>query len=203
METPNISDDEAYDPLGHDFFSLGPGIDDFIDERDDSPPVKKRRSKRAAASSKPTDLDRQKQFAAGMYDHYAADLVVKPAALGGQGLFARRVLPKGYTIDYFGQYFNSVDDLEDSGRGSSPYVIGKGKKNQYSLLVDGGVIPQQFAIYANHQSNKRANAILAWDSDRYLPGQPLLDLKRQVMPGEEITVDYGPYFGYKKQGFRR
>jgi hypothetical protein len=65
----------------------------------------------------------------------------------------------------------------------------------------------QFAIYANHQPRKKTNATLAWDTDwhygRTPVGQPVLMLTKPVAPGDEVTVDYGPNFAYKKHVFRR
>ena len=86
-------------------------------------------------------------------------------------------------------------------------MIGCGKRNNYTVLVNGERVPTQFAIYANHQPRKKANATLAWDTDRYYGstpvGQPVLMLTNPVAPGDEITVDYGPNFAYQKHGFSR
>ena len=86
-------------------------------------------------------------------------------------------------------------------------MIGDGKRDKFTVLVDGAPIPDQFAIYANHQPRRKANAILTWDKDRYYGrtpvGQPVLMLTKSVAVGEEITADYGPYYGYKNHGFRR
>ena len=76
-----------------------------------------------------------------------------------------------------------------------------------TVLVNGERVSTQFAIYANHQPRKKTNAVLAWDTDRYYGrtpvGQPVLMLTKPVAPGDEVTVDYGPNFAYKKHGFRR
>ena len=69
--------------------------------------------------------------------------------------------------------------------------------------VDGNAIRPQYATMANHRHNNGANAELLWDSDFGECGQPYLRLKHFVEPGEEITVDYGPRYDYKRHGFTR
>lgn len=78
--------------------------------------------------------------------------------------------------------------------------------------MNGISVSRQFAIYANHQPNRTANARLVWDRDRYLDGgkygqsprgQHVLILKHPIGPGVEITADYGPSYGYDVQGFSR
>eukprot|EP01047_Picozoa_sp_COSAG01_P044958 COSAG01_NODE_4107_length_5341_cov_235.805990_3_plen_389_part_00 len=133
--------------------------------------------------------------------------------LGGTGLFSRKHLPAGYEIDYYGEYFASIDELIEAGQDESQYVIGERKRNgDYRVVVNGKSVPKQFAIYANHQPNRKANARLVWDKDRYLDGgehgqstrgQHALQLKHPIGPGVEITVDYGPTYGYDVQGFSR
>jgi len=63
-----------------------------------------------------------------------------------------------------------------------------------SAHVDGDVVRPQFAIMANHTPDHIANAELLWDPGYGEYGQPFLRLKRYVAAGEEITVDYGPWF---------
>jgi hypothetical protein len=172
---------------------------------------KQRRSTRVAAPVKPkvdpTSLESQRKMASDNKNRYQNDLIVMRSSLGGKGLFARRNLPIGYEIDYYGEFFDSVEALEQANQGESQYVIGCGKRNNYTVLVNGERVPTQFAIYANHQPRKKANAILAWDTDRYYGstpvGQPVLMLTKPVAPGDEVTVDYGPNFAYQKHGFSR
>jgi hypothetical protein len=59
---------------------------------------------------------------------------------------------------------DSVEALEQAGQGESQYVIGYGKRNNYTVLVNGERVSTQFAIYANHQPRKKTNAVLAWDT---------------------------------------
>ena len=155
----------------------------------------------------PTSLENQLKLASDNKNRYQRDLIVMRSSLGGKGLFARRNLPIGYEIDYYGEFFDSVEALEQANQGESQYVIGCGRRNNYTVLVNGERVPTQFAIYANHQPRKKANAILAWDTDRYYGstpvGQPVLMLTKPVAPGDEITVDYGPNFAYLKHGFSR
>eukprot|EP01049_Picozoa_sp_SAG25_P014158 SAG25_NODE_2412_length_1631_cov_18.496084_2_plen_141_part_01 len=92
-------------------------------------------------------------------------------------------------------------------------MIGERKRNgEYHVVVNGISVSRQFAIYANHQPNRTANARLVWDRDRYLDGgkygqsprgQHVLILKHPIGPGVEITADYGPSYGYDVQGFSR
>jgi hypothetical protein len=92
----------------------------------------------------------------------------------------------------------TVAELEAAGRDTSQYVIGTGKRNKYTAIVDGEAIPQQYAIYANHRPRGQTNAKLTWDHDRYhgraTAGQPVLMLTKPVDQDQEITVDYGPWF---------
>ena len=120
---------------------------------------------------------------------------------------------KLYEIDYYGEYFASIDELIEAGQDESQYVIGERKRNgDYHVVVNGKSVPKQFAIYANHQPSRKANARLVWDKDRYLDGgkygrstrgQHALQLKHPIGPGVEITADYGPTYGYDVQGFSR
>ena len=106
-----------------------------------------------------------------------------------------------------------IDELIEAGQDESQYVIGERKRNgDYHVVVNGKSVPKQFAIYANHQPSRKANARLVWDKDRYLDGgkygrstrgQHVLQLKHPIGPGVEITVDYGPTYGYDVQGFSR
>ena len=170
-------------------------------------PMNRRRSSRTKATADPTTLENQLKMASDNLHRYQRDMIVMRSPLGGRGLFARRHLPSGYEVDYYGEFFDSVEALEKSGQGESQYVIGRGKGKSYSTLVNGERVSRQFAIYANHQPGTKANAKLTWDNDRYIGrsprGQPVLMLTAPVDPGDEITVDYGPHFAYKKHGFSR
>ena len=135
------------------------------------------------------------------------------SSLGGKGLFSRKDLPAGYEIDYYGEYFASIDELIEAGQDDSQYIIGGRKRNgDYHAVVNGQSVPDQFAIYANHQPNRKANAQLVYDKDRYLDGgkhgqstrgQHVLVLKHPIAAGVEITADYGSTYGYEVQGFSR
>ena len=170
-------------------------------------PTNRRRSSRTKATADPTTLENQLKMASDNLHRYQRDMIVMRSPLGGRGLFARRHLPSGYEVDYYGEFFDSVEALEKSGQGESQYVIGRGKGKSYSTLVNGERVSRQFAIYANHQPGTKANAKLTWDNDRYIGrsprGQPVLMLTAPADPGDEITVDYGPHFAYKKHGFSR
>ena len=82
-------------------------------------------------------LESQRKMASDNKNRYQNDLIVMRSSLGGKGLFARRNLPIGYEIDYYGEFFDSVEALERAGQGESQYVIGCGKRNNYTVLVNG------------------------------------------------------------------
>ena len=175
-----------------------------------------RRSTRRCPNMRYTDFEVQQAMATANFEKYSKMFKVQTSQIAKKGLFARRAVPAGYEIDYYGEYFASMDDLRAAGHGDSAYVMGnykctgrddEGRKIYTGVVVNGIAIPQQFAIYANHQPSTCANAKFHWDDERYLgrcaTGQPVLIITRSLRPGEEITADYGPLFDYDRHNFRR
>jgi ketosteroid isomerase-like protein len=65
-----------------------------------------------------------------------------------------------------------MEALRAAGRGDSAYVMGNykctgrdqdGGKIYTGVVVNGIAIPEQFAIYANHQPGACANARFHWE----------------------------------------
>jgi hypothetical protein len=175
-----------------------------------------RRSARQCSNLSYTALEAQQTMANTKFDEYSKLFTVKPSQIAEKGLFARKTVSAGYEIDYYGEYFPSMDDLRAAGHGDSAYVMGNykctgrdqdGGKIYTGVVVNGIAIPEQFAIYANHQPGACANARFHWDEERYLgrctTGQPVLIITRTLRPGEEVTADYGPLFDYARHHFRR
>ena len=133
---------------------VGPGYDHTKDGN--------RRSARTCSKRDPTSLSSQTSLAAANYNRYQQSLITMRSPLGGTGLFTRKHLPAGYEIDYYGEYFASIDELIEAGQDESQYVIGERKRNgDYHVVVNGKSVPKQFAIYANHQPNRKAGAATA------------------------------------------
>jgi hypothetical protein len=95
-----------------------------------------------------------------------------------------------------------MEALRAAGRGDSAYVMGNykctgrdqdGGKIYTGVVVNGIAIPEQFAIYANHQPGACANARFHWDEEHYLgrctTGQSVLI----VTPGPDIETGGGSY----------
>eukprot|EP01049_Picozoa_sp_SAG25_P002029 SAG25_NODE_100_length_15542_cov_15.293337_6_plen_193_part_00 len=80
-------------------------------------------------------------------------------------------MPIGYEIDYYGEFFDSVEALEQAGQGESQYVIGYGKRNNYTVLVNGERVSTQFArvpvLDATGQQQTDADGKLMWIDNKY------------------------------------
>ena len=87
--------------------------------RCDSAANGKRRSARTRSRRDPTSLESQLSLAAENYNRYQLDLITMRSSLGGKGLFSRKDLPAGYEIDYYGEYFASIDELIEAGQDDS------------------------------------------------------------------------------------
>ena len=161
----------------------------------------KRRSKRARTGGyRVTHSEaQQKQLAEQQNERLQSSLEIAPsiAAPGQDGLFAKHRLPQDFEIMYFGKYYPSSEAVLAANLEDDRYVFAKANHH-----FDGLSIPEQFAIKANHQRRKN-NAKLNWNSHYGEIGQPSIVTTRTIKPGEEITVDYGPHYDYKKNRFQR
>jgi hypothetical protein len=154
------------------------------------------------------ELEVQEQMAKSKFEQNQRHCQVELSPIAEKGLFARRKLPAGHEIEYFGEFFDSTTAIKEAGQDDSAYLIGNGNgDDDEQVIVNGIAIPEQHAIYANHQPEKYANCRLFWDKDRYQGrsniGQPVLITKRQIQTGEELTADYGPHYAYEKHGMVR
>ena len=105
----------------------------------------------------------------------ARDFEIRPSRIEGRGLFARRAMPAGGTLNYVGEL------LGKAPRGGKYTVVHGGMENVF-------VVPparcRPYAAYANHDADGALHWVFGGD-------YPLLQLRRAVRAGEELCVDYG------------
>lgn len=97
-------------------------------------------------------------------------------AATGRGLFADERIPKGACIvEYLGKPASFEEMVRDEGK----YLFWADKLN----MINGN-IPANTARYINHSCAANCEA----DGP---PGRIFIMARRRVMPGEELTYDYG------------
>ncbi|MEK7155439.1 MAG: SET domain-containing protein, partial [Patescibacteria group bacterium] len=102
-------------------------------------------------------------------------LCVRRAATG-RGLFADEKIPKGACII---EYVGRPATLEEMAKDDGKYLFWSGKMS----MINGNV-PGNAARYINHSCAANCDA----DGP---PGRIFIIARRRVMPGEELTYDYG------------
>jgi SET domain-containing protein len=115
------------------------------------------------------------------------DFEIKPSSIPGigLGLFARRTIRKGDTI---GPYTGKV--ITDAQAEREPYV-----RSHYILWVcrDCNIVAEgsraAYTRYINHSDRPNARFVIStrWKKAR-------VEAIKRIRTGEEIFLDYGPYF---------
>eukprot|EP01048_Picozoa_sp_COSAG05_P020688 COSAG05_NODE_3583_length_1979_cov_6.405851_2_plen_223_part_00 len=164
-------------------------------------PEQPRRSKRARSSTYKVvhSFEMQKTLAEAQNRAMGDMFSIQPSniAEGQDGLFAAERIPKNFEIMYFGRYYESGAAVDAAQLEDDRYVFNKANHH-----FDGMEIPKQLAIYVNHK-RRDFNCIFTWSEDYGELGQPSLMTTRVIQPGEELSVDYGPYYDYEKNKFQR
>ena len=203
--TPAANPNEA----ASDGNGIGPGSDELrSDIPASSPPRRSTRQRVEDAVLRPqpsSSLRRQRELAAGDWERLSERLQIRNSVHAvnpnrvEQGLFARKLLIKGFTIAYYGRYHSDQAAMLRASPGSGPYVIARSSGAPH---VDGAAVHQQYATRVNHSADA-PNATLGWDDTMGELGQPFVQLLRNVHADEEILADYGPWFAYQQHGFTR
>ena len=203
--TPAANPNEA----ASDGNGIGSGSDELrSDTPASSPPRRSTRQRVEDAVLRPqpsSSLRRQRELAAGDWERLSERLQIRNSVHAvnpnrvEQGLFARKLLIKGFTIAYYGRYHSDQAAMLRASPGSGPYVIARSSGAPH---VDGAAVHQQYATRVNHSADA-PNATLGWDDTMGELGQPFVQLLRNVHADEEILADYGPWFAYQQHGFTR
>ena len=203
--TPAANPNEA----ASDGNGIGSGSDELrSDTPASSPPRRSTRQRVEDAVLRPqpsSSLRRQRELAAGDWERLSERLQIRNSVHAvnpnrvEQGLFARKLLIKGFTIAYYGRYHSDQAAMLRASPGGGPYVIARSSGAPH---VDGAAVHQQYATRVNHSADA-PNATLGWDDTMGELGQPFVQLLRNVHADEEILADYGPWFAYQQHGFTR
>jgi len=105
------------------------------------------------------------------------DVQVGPSPIAGEGLFAARAIDQGEFLEYAGRVVKA-SALEGPNR----YLF----RLNGRLTVDGSD-PSNLARYINHSCEPNCAA----DTKG---GKVLIFVTKPLMPGEELTLDYGPEY---------
>ena len=85
------------------------------------------------------ELDVQEQMAKSKFEQNQRYCQVKPSPIAMKGLFARRKLPAGHEIEYFGEFFDSTTALKEAGQDDSAYLIGDSNGDDEEQVVVNGI----------------------------------------------------------------
>jgi hypothetical protein len=117
------------------------------------------------------------------YRFEESDFEVKPSTIpgSGRGLFTRVLLRPGDTV---GPYTGEIISDEESEQ--EPYT-----SSHYLLWVcrDCTIVGTNYTRFINHSTDPNVRFIVStrWKTAR-------VEATREISPGEELFLDYGPYF---------
>ena len=138
------------------------------------------------------NMETQQALASEEMARLADMLEVRDVEGMGSGLFARRDLPKGFSLSYFGRHYPGFSHyLKDYPQDDGAYTM-----EHRGEFFDATPI-EQLGKYVNHSRRHRN---LAFTDDEDSPFVRL-ELTKKVRAGQQLFTDYGPSYNYV--GFSR